>query len=139
MEWQTPVLNLMGVGPFVAKKLNRLGIKTLGDLIYHFPFRYEDFSKITPINKLKLNEVACVFGKIIGIENKRAWKKRMDITTAILEDKTGTVKAVWFNQGFIEQNLKPGQEVYLAGKLKQGKAELSSGKTGLFLSSPIYE
>lgn len=132
MNLETPVLNLMGVGPFVAKKLNKLGIKTLGDLIYHLPFRYEDFSKITPIDKLKVNEMTCVFGKIIGIENKRAWKRKMDITTAVIEDQTDTIKAVWFNQGYIEQNLKPGQWVYLAGKVKQGK-------TGLFLSSPIYE
>ena len=76
MDLQTPVVNLTGVGPFVTKKLNKLGIKILGDLVYHLPFRYEDFSKITPIAKLKTNETACVYGKIIGIENKRAWKKR---------------------------------------------------------------
>ncbi|MFH0740155.1 MAG: ATP-dependent DNA helicase RecG [bacterium] len=155
MNLETPVLNLMGVGPFVAKKLNKLGIKTLGDLVYHLPFRYEDFSNITPIAKLKpikkpiagisrsqstfgfakkpiLNEISCIKGVIKDIESSRAWKKQMDITTAIVEDITGTIKAVWFNQPYIEQNLKPDQEIYLAGKVKLGK-------TGLFLSSPIYE
>ncbi len=156
MNLETPVLNLMGVGPFVAKKLNKLGIKTLGDLIYHLPFRYEDFSNITPIAKLKpvsakssrsisraqatfgfakkpiLNEISCIKGVIKDIESTKAWKKQMEITTAIVEDETGTIKAVWFNQPFMEQNLHPGSEVYLAGKVKQGK-------TGLFLSSPIYE
>ena len=58
MDLETPVGNLFGVGPFVGKKLNKLGIKTLEDLLYHLPFRYEDFSKITPIEKLKTNEVA---------------------------------------------------------------------------------
>ncbi|MDO8524524.1 MAG: ATP-dependent DNA helicase RecG [bacterium] len=156
MNLETPVLNLMGVGPFVAKKLNRLGIKTLGDLIYHLPFRYEDFSNITPIAKLKpastkasrsvsksqavlgfskkpiLNEISCIRGLVKDIESTRAWKKQMEITTAIVEDSTGTIRAVWFNQPFMEQNLRVGQEVYLAGKVKLGK-------TGLFLSSPIYE
>jgi len=156
MDLNTPVLNLMGVGPFVAKKLNKLGIKTFGDLLYHLPFRYEDFSNITPIAKLKpactersrsvsksqtvlgfskkpiLNEISCIKGIIKNIENTRAWKKRMEITTAIVEDETGSIGAVWFNQGFILQNLKQGDEVYLAGKVKLGK-------TGLFLSSPVYE
>ena len=155
MDLETPVLNLIGVGPFVAKKLNRLGIKNFGDLLYHLPFRYEDFSNITAIAKLKpvkkpvagvsksqtilgfskkpvLNEISCVKGIVKNIENTRAWKKRMDITTAIVEDKTGSIKAVWFNQGFILQNLKQGDEVYLAGKVKLGKS-------GIFLSSPIYE
>jgi len=156
MDLQTPVLNLMGVGPFVAKKLNKLGIKTLEDLLYHLPFRYEDFSNITPIAKLKpisvkggrsvsksqttlgftkkpiLNEISCVKGTVKNIETAKAWKKQMEITTAIVEDKTGAIKAVWFNQPFMEQNLRIGQEIYLAGKVKLGK-------TGLFLSSPIYE
>ncbi len=155
MELDTPVLNLMGIGPFVAKKLNKLGIKTLGDLVYHLPFRYEDFSNITPIAKLKpvkkpvikvnkaqtvlgfakkpiLNDISCIEGVIKDIETTKAWKKQMDITTATVEDKTGFIKAVWFNQPFIEQSLHIDQEVYLAGKVKLGK-------TGLFLSSPVYE
>ena len=156
MDLETPIGNFAGVGPFVAKKLNKLGIKTLGDLVYHLPFRYEDFSNITPIANLKpastersrsvsksqtvlgfskkpiLNEISCIKGIIKNIENTRAWKRQMDITTAIVEDGTGSIKAVWFNQGFIEQNLKQGDEIYLAGKVKLGK-------TGLFLSSPIYE
>ncbi|MDD5738916.1 MAG: ATP-dependent DNA helicase RecG [Candidatus Pacebacteria bacterium] len=169
MNLDTPVLNLMGVarqqslkhsfcglGPFVAKKLNKLGIKTLGDLIYHLPFRYEDFSNITPIAKLKPantehrrgisksqatlgftkkpvpNEIFCIKGIVKDIETTKAWKKQMEITTAIVEDETGAIKAVWFNQPFMEQNLHIGNEVYLAGKVKLGK-------TGLFLSSPIYE
>ncbi len=155
MNLETPILNLMGVGPFVAKKLNKLGIKTLGDLVYHLPFRYEDFSNIIPIAKLKpvkkplagvnksqsilsftkkpvLNEISCVKGIIKNVETTKTWKKQMEITTAIVEDTTGAIRAVWFNQPFIEQNLHLGQEVYLAGKVKLGK-------TGLFLSSPIYE
>ncbi|MDD4990440.1 MAG: ATP-dependent DNA helicase RecG [Candidatus Pacebacteria bacterium] len=132
MDLETPIGNFAGVGPFVSKKLAKLGIKTLEDLLYYLPFRYEDFSKITPIEKLRINEIACVKGKILEIKNTRAWQKRMDITTAIVEDKTAAIKAVWFNQPFIAKNLKSGDEVYLAGKVRQGK-------TGIFLSSPIYE
>ncbi len=155
MDLETLIGNLAGVGPFVSKKLAKLGIKTLEDLLYHLPFRYEDFSKITPIEKLnpirksiasiskaqgvlefsngaRINEISCIKGKILEIKNTRAWQKRMDITTALVEDKTAAIKAVWFNQPFIAKNLKSGDEVYLAGKVRQGKS-------GIFLSSPIYE
>jgi len=132
MNLQTPIANLSGVGPFVAKKLTRLGIKTLEDLLYHFPFRYEDFSKITPIDKITLNCNVCVKGKILEIKGTRTWQKKMHLTTAVIEDKTGAIKVVWFNQPFLLKTIQSGQELYLAGKARMNK-------DGVFLSNPVYE
>ena len=56
MDPQTEVSNLPGIGYYYSRKLNRLGISTLQDLIYHFPFRYDDFSKIENIHNITPDE-----------------------------------------------------------------------------------
>ena len=114
------------------KKFHKLGLATVRDLLYHFPNRYEDFSKIITIDKLKLNEIATIQGEILKIENIRTFKKRMNITEAVIKDATGSIKAVWFNQPFLTKNLKEGKRVSLSGKL-------ATGPKGLYLSNPNYE
>jgi len=111
------------------KRFHKLGLSSVRDLLYHFPNRYEDYSNIITINKLKLDEIATIQGQIIKIKNIRTFKRRMTITEAIIEDETGTVKAVWFNQPFLIKNLEPGKKVSLSGKLS---------KAG-YLSNPAYE
>lgn len=114
------------------QKLKRIGIKKVSDLIFHFPHRYEDFSKIIKIRDVKLNENCCLQGKILEIKSIRTWKKRMALTEAIIEDKTGAIKVVWFNQPYLAKNLKQGEKVCLAGKIMLGKGEI-------YLSNPAYE
>ena len=114
------------------KKFHKLGLSTVRGLLYHFPNRYNDFSKIITIDKLKLNEIATIQGEVLKIENIRTFKKRMVITEAIIKDNTGSVKAVWFNQPFLTKNIKPDKKVSLSGKL-------SMGPKGLYLSNPSYE
>ena len=114
------------------RKFHKLGLATVRDLLYHFPNRYEDFSKIIPIEKLKLNEVATIQGEILKIENIWTFRKRMTITEAWIKDKTGSIKAVWFNQPFLTKNLKQGKKISLSGKL-------AAGPKGQYLSNPNYE
>ena len=114
------------------KKFHKLGLSTVRDLLFHFPNRYEDFSKIITIDKLKPDEIATIQGEIVKIENIRTFKKRMTITEAIITDKTGSIKAVWFNQPFLTNNLKPEKKVSLSGKL-------ATGPKGPYLSNPNYE
>ena len=127
-----PIDKITGIGPVFLKKLQKMGIKTIEDLVFHFPHRYEDFSNIKPVSKLKANENACVAAKLINIENTRAWKRKITITQAIFQDKTGAVRAVWFNQPYLIKNLKQNENFYLAGKV-------SFDKNGLFFSNPAYE
>ncbi len=56
MNLNTPIQSISRIGPVFQKKLNRLGINTVHDLIFHFPIRYEDFSNISNINQVKVNE-----------------------------------------------------------------------------------
>ena len=132
MNLSTPIEGIPRIGPIYQKRLKKLGIKTVRDLLFHFPHRYEDFSNIVPISEMKLNAVCCIQGKILEIENTRTWKKRMILTQAIVEDKTGVIKVVWFNQPYLINVLKEGDFVCLAGKVARGEG-------GWYLSSPAYE
>jgi len=132
MELKTPIENLSRVGPIYQKKLKKLGIKTLEDLLLHFPHRYEDFSNLKPISEVKLGEKVCLQGQIKKIENSRTWKKRMTLTQALVQDDSGAIRVVWFNQPYLTNTLKKGDQVCLAGKT-------SLAEEGIFLSNPAYE
>ncbi|MGC9048786.1 MAG: ATP-dependent DNA helicase RecG [Patescibacteria group bacterium] len=133
MNLNTPVSQLNKIGQITAKKLTKLGINTVEDLLYHFPFRYEDWSKILTIAELKSKKSGTVRGKINLIANHRSPRKRMIITEAIVSDKTDSIKVVWFNQPFLITALRPGTEVYLAGKIDYDE------NYGLEFLNPSYE
>jgi len=122
------------IGEVYQKRLKKFGIKTIQDLLYYFPSKYDDFSEIITIKQAfqKLGQIVCIQGKISEIESKNTFKKRMNITEAIIEDDTGSVKIIWFNQPYIIKNLKEDDCVCLAGKI-------SLFKEGIYLSSPSYE
>jgi ATP-dependent DNA helicase RecG len=132
MNFSNKIEEIPHVGKIYGKRLKTMGIKTLADLIYYFPREYKDFSKTSKIRDIKINEKACVMGKIISIEQNRTWVKRMIITTALIQDDTGAIEAVWFNQPYIRKILNVGDEIILAGKLS------FQNKT-IQISSPIYE
>jgi len=127
-----PIEKLKNVGTRNAPRLHRLGVKTLKDLLWHFPARYEDYSETVPISDIAPDQKVNIQGEIIKITTKKLFPRRMFITDAIIKDLSGAVKAVWFNQPFIENQLPEGAFVSLAGKVK-------AGKNGTYLSSPTYE
>ncbi|MDD5290547.1 MAG: ATP-dependent DNA helicase RecG [Patescibacteria group bacterium] len=128
----TDIINISRVGKTTAKYLNKLGITTVRDLLFYFPFRYDDFTHLTPIDKLQPETSANVVGQIELIENKRSWRRRMYITEALITDGTETLKVIWFNQPFIARNLRVGDKVSLAGKIEEDAG-------GLVMKSPVYE
>jgi ATP-dependent DNA helicase RecG len=132
MDLSTPIEKIPRIGPAYQKRLKKLGINTLSNLLFHFPHRYEDFSHLIPIAKAKIGENVCIQGQIKEIKNTRTWKKRMILTNALVEDKTGAIKVIWFNQPYLINVLKKEDWVCLAGKV-------TSGPEGIYLSSPAYE
>lgn len=132
LSLQTPIEKLPQIGPAYIKKLHKIGVETAGDLLFYFPFRYDDFSEVKKISEVELGEVVSVYGKIIDIRNIRTWKRKMNITEALIEDDSGAIKAVWFNQPFLVRNLKAGANVSLSGKVVYAQE-------GLQLSNPAYE
>jgi ATP-dependent DNA helicase RecG len=120
------------VGEKTEKKLEKLGIKTIEDLIFHFPYRYERYNNCDNLNKIQINTPINIKVRIDLIRNKRSMRRKMTITEAIVSDDNGSLEVVWFNQPFISKNLKNGDYVSLAGKIT-----LKGGR--LIMSSPTYE
>lgn len=128
----TPIEQLNKVGKTVALRLKQLGLLTAQDLLFYWPFRYDDFSNLKKIKDLKIGDIATVKGKIELLANKRSFRKKMTITECFVSDETGSVKAVWFRQPFIAHVLKNNDEVFLAGKV-------SGDLFALSFSNPSYE
>lgn len=127
-----PLNTLNRVGKQTEKSLNKLGLETVEDLLFYFPFRYDDFSQIIPIEKIESGMSVSIQGEIEIIENKRSFKQKKNLTEALISDETGTIKIIWFNQPYISQNLKAGDKVSLAGKVTESYGQLT-------LISPQYE
>lgn len=107
---------LKGVGEAQSRKLNKLGLITVEDLINHYPRRYDDFSQITPISKLKPGQVT-VKGEITNAAMRRS-RRGTSITEALIEDSSSAVKAVWFNQPYLAKSLPKNESVYVSGILE---------------------
>jgi ATP-dependent DNA helicase RecG len=128
----TPIQAIGPIGKAIASRLKKLDLKTAEDLLWHFPFRYDDYSQLKNIDQLIGGETVTIKGKIELISNKRSKVKRTIVTEAMVADKTGSIKAVWFNQPFLAKNLKAGDEIYLSGKV-------DFDYYGLQFTSPEYE
>lgn len=131
-DLQTSLHKISFIEKKYLPKLEKLGIQTVQDFLYFFPRRYEDFSKIVKISDLQEGDSASVKGRIIDIQNIQTWKKRMTITEALIGDESGSIRALWFNQPYVAQNLERSLLVRLSGKV-------SWDKKGLYFSNPAYE
>jgi len=117
LELNTSVQFLTGVGPVMAKKLKRLGIQNIRDLLFYFPRRWDDYSKPQMISKLQIGQEAIIKASIGQIKQSRTRRRWMSIIEALLADDSGQIKAIWFNQPFLMKILKPGQKWLFAGKV----------------------
>src|SRR5579885_349723 len=105
-DLSTPIENLYLVGPARAKLLKHLGIHTLSDLLFYFPRAHQDLSKFTPIAELKAGDFANVKAKILDAKTFRSKVRRFTLTQALIEDDSGSITCVWFNQPFLSKVLK---------------------------------
>jgi ATP-dependent DNA helicase RecG len=108
---------LKGIGPKRAQSFAKHGIENVEDLFYYFPRRYEDRTKFVPIAMLQEGESQTIKAKVVTSIERRSWRRRgFSITQALVDDKTGKLQCVWFNQPYIKQYLEPQTEVILYGK-----------------------
>ncbi|MDO8582217.1 MAG: ATP-dependent DNA helicase RecG [bacterium] len=129
---ETPITAIPRYGKLFAKRLLKLKITTVRDLLLYFPFRYDDLSNVVPIAEAKVDAPVTIRGTITAIANRRSFRRRMFVTEALLRDESGTMRVVWFNQAFLTRVLMPHTEVWLSGKVVQDGY-------GLHLASPVYE
>lgn len=127
----TPVQYVPRVGPARAKLLAKLGIETVRDLLYYIPFRYDDFSIVSPIAHVQPGETVTVGGTVTAFHNAftKSGKKLQEVK---ITDESGSLDVIWFNQPFLVRVLPVGTQVRLAGKIDWFGHKL-------VMSSPSYE
>lgn len=113
---------LKGVGPQRIKRLNRLGIHTIRDFIYHFPTKYLDRTRIKNIAAVldpsrRDDEEQTIQGEVLAI-NLRRTRRGKTILEVAVSDKTAVIYATWFNQPYLKNNFVKGQKLILSGRIK---------------------
>ena len=109
-----PLDVLPGVGATVRKRLAKLGLETVEDLLDHRPFRYERPVEEVRIADLPADEEVAIAGEVLSVSKRR--RGRLQMLTARISDGTATVSATWFNQPWLERQLQPGTHVRLRGR-----------------------
>src|SRR5665213_4519709 len=111
MNLDSDIREIRGVGDQIALKLNYLGIKTIYDLIYYFPRRYDDFSNIQKVKDIRPGNVTIAVN-IKSIAGKYV-RRGTHITDALASDETGNVRLTWFNQPYRETSFKSDAQYFI--------------------------
>ena len=114
----SPVTVLQGVGPRQAERLAKLGIHTIRDMLYFFPRRYDDYSQLKPINRLEHGEEVTIIAQVWDA-GARETRGGGVIFKATLSDGTGFIEATWFNQPYLADRIKRGQQIVISGKVDE--------------------
>jgi len=116
---EAPLTTIAGIGPKSAKTLRKLNLETLGDLLWHLPRRYDDYSQLKTINRLWYGEEVTVIGTVEDVQVRTVRSGRMKLVEAVISDGTGALRVTWFNQPWINDRLRPGRPIVLSGKVDQ--------------------
>ncbi|MBU0705130.1 MAG: DNA helicase RecG, partial [Chloroflexi bacterium] len=117
-DLDSPVTALQGVGPRQAKRLAKLGVQTIRDVLYCFPHRHDDYSQLKPINRLEYGEDVTLIAQVwdAGVRQTRGGGT---IFKATLSDGTGFVEATWFNQPFLADKIQRGRQLVVSGQVDE--------------------
>jgi ATP-dependent DNA helicase RecG len=129
----TPLQFLKGVGPRRAADLEHAGLVTLEDLLYRFPIRYEDRSRLQPIASLKPGGAVAIAGRLLSCGLRSTRRPGFKIFDAVVDDGTASIRVSWLNQAFLRDVFSRGQHVVLFGQVEM------RGTGGLQLTNPQYE
>jgi len=131
MNLQTPVRDASRAYKMYASRLEKLGIKSLGDFLLHIPFRYDDYSLVSKIGEIQAGETVTVKGVIEKIENQYTGKFK-SLQRATVKDDSGEINVLWFNQPFLTKAMKIGDLISISGKVDLDKNKFT-------MISPDYE
>jgi ATP-dependent DNA helicase RecG len=129
---EAPVTVIQGVGERHGQTLARLGLNSLGDLLYYFPRRYDDYSQLKPINRLWFGEDVTIIATVNKIGTRRIRGGKLQLVEAMVSDGSGGLRVTWFNQPWIAQRLRAGTPIVLSGTVDQYLGRLT-------MSNPEWE
>jgi len=132
MKEEALLSSIQRIHPIQEKALKKLGIKTILDLLLHFPVRYGDTSTVNTIESLRDKESVVVFGKISTLKTSKGFKSKIAMSEATITDDSGSIRAVWFHQPYIAKMLQADSFVRVEGKV-------SSRNNVLYFSNPKIE
>ena len=130
---QTPLQFLKGVGPRKAADLKKAGLNTVEDLLFRFPRRYEDRSRLQNIISLRPGMTAAISGTVLNAGLAQTRRPGFKLFSALIQDDSGQIQAVWPNQAFLKDVIKSKQKIVLFGKVEVW------GSRGLQITDPEFE
>src|SRR5215212_6353725 len=130
---QMPLQYLKGVGPRKAADLKKAGLNTVEDLLFRFPRRYEDRSRMQTIISLRPGMTAAISGKVLNAGLATTRRPGFKLFSALVQDDSGQIQAVWPNQAFLKDVIKSQQRIVLFGKVEIW------GSRGLQITDPEFE
>ena len=133
LDLNQKITSIYGVGETRARKLDKLGIKTVKDLLYFFPRTYKDLTRPQTIASLKVGEDAVIEAEIVTIAAGRT-RRGFVVTNALVKDDSGQMPLVWFNQPYMARSLSQGEKYIFYGKVDASKATRAKQ-----LNSPVAE
>jgi ATP-dependent DNA helicase RecG len=124
---------LKGVGPRKAADLKKAGLLTVEDLLFRFPIRYEDRSRLQPIVSVKPGQTVAVSGEVLSATLQSTRRAGFRLFTALVQDASGQIQAVWPNQAFLKDVIRAHTHLVLYGKAEYW------GSRGMQLTDPEFE
>lgn len=130
--------SLKGIGEKTEQLFNRVGVKTVGDILRYYPRGFEIFDDPVPIGSVEEGRVSTVAGSVFG-RIQVSGNQRMQVTALYLKDLTGTLKVVWFRMPFLRNTLGKGGVIILRGRVVRKKEELVMEHPEIYYPSVKYE
>ena len=127
-----PIASINRITPDHEEGLKRLNLKTIRDLLYHFPTRYADINEEAHVTHIVKDAQVTIYGVMEKVSVKRSFRGHMPMTEARVADDTGAIRCIWFNQAYIGKMYPDGTKVKVAGKAGEDSR-------GIFLSNPSIE
>ncbi|MEP6687044.1 MAG: ATP-dependent DNA helicase RecG [Gemmatimonadales bacterium] len=138
LRLDTPVKFLKGIGERRAELLERLGIRTAQDLLWHLPHRYIDASTVTPLVRAEVGqEVACI-GRVVA-KGVVPTRRGLRIFHAVLRDDSGVLECVWPGQAFLDRSIAVGQTLLVSGPVRFYHGRQMAPREFVVLADPDSE
>lgn len=137
-KFDAQIQYLKGVGPKRASILRKMGIMTLGDLLFHLPRAYEDRTKTIKIQDGVIGEKQTFVLEVTGSPTVSRPRRGLSILQVPVRDSTGEAVMVWFNQDYLKKTFCPGQVYIVYGKLSSNRYQIQIQNPDFKLWSPDH-